>query len=148
MSSLAQMTWTQSFFALILIFICLLLIVVILLQRGRGGGLTGAFGGAGGTSAFGAKTGDVFTWITVVVATVFIMIAVAANFAFDQSARPATPTVQTDGLDGLLDGPDAAVESTVDDVTGFKVIELPIDPPKDQPFEITIPAADGEPDTP
>lgn len=148
MSSLAQMTWTQSFFALILIFICLLLIVVILLQRGRGGGLTGAFGGAGGTSAFGAKTGDVFTWITVVVATVFILIAVAANFAFDQSARPATPTVQTDGLDGLLDGPDAAVEPTADDVTGSKVIELSIDPPKDQPSETTIPAADGEPDTP
>ncbi len=129
MSALAQMTWGQSFLALILIFVCLLLIVVILLQRGRGGGLTGAFGGAGGTSAFGAKTGDVFTWITVVVATVFILIAVAANFAFDQSARPATPTVQTDGLDGLLDGPDAAVEPTGDAVTGSKVKEPLTDPP-------------------
>ncbi len=114
MSALAQMTWTQSFLTLILIFVCLLLIVVILLQRGRGGGLTGAFGGAGGTSAFGAKTGDVFTWITVVVATVFVLLAVVANFAFDQSARPATPVVQTEGLDG----PDAAVEPTADAVTG------------------------------
>ena len=148
MSSLAQMTWTQSFFALILIFICLLLIVVILLQRGRGGGLTGAFGGAGGTSAFGAKTGDVFTWITVVVATVFILIAVAANFAFDQSARPATPTVQTDGWDGLLDGPDAAVEPTADDVTAAKVKEPSNGSPKDQPFESTVPAPDGDPDSP
>ena len=33
----------------------LLLIFIILLQRGRGGGLAGAFGGAGGQSALGTK---------------------------------------------------------------------------------------------
>lgn len=125
MSALAQMTWGQSFLALILIFVCLLLIVVILLQRGRGGGLTGAFGGAGGTSAFGAKTGDVFTWITVVVASVFVLIAVVANFAFDQSARPATPAAQTEGLAE----PDATVEPTGDAVTGSNDKEPLTDPP-------------------
>ncbi|WP_419193657.1 preprotein translocase subunit SecG [Kolteria novifilia] len=40
------------------------LILVILVQRGRGGGLAGALGGMGGSSAFGTKSGDVFTWIT------------------------------------------------------------------------------------
>jgi preprotein translocase subunit SecG len=55
----------------------------------------GAFGGAGGTSAFGAKTGDVFTWITVVVASTFVLLSIAANYVFDESPTPqrATPTV-------------------------------------------------------
>jgi len=90
-SVLAQMTWGQWLLAMLLLGVCCLLILVVLLQRGRGGGLTGAFGGAGGTSAFGAKTGDLFTWITVVVATVFVGLSVAANFVFDDSApsRPA-----------------------------------------------------------
>lgn len=63
--------------------VCLLLIIVILLQRGRGGGLAGAFGGAGGHSAFGAKTGDVFTWVTVALTGVFLLLAIIANFVFE-----------------------------------------------------------------
>ena len=62
--------------------ICLLLIVVILLQKGRGGGLAGAFGGAGGHSAFGAKTGDVFTWVTVALTAMFVTMAVIGNFTY------------------------------------------------------------------
>lgn len=54
-------------------FIGVILIGVILLQRGRGGGLAGAFGGMGGQSAFGTKAGDVFTKITIVLATVWIV---------------------------------------------------------------------------
>lgn len=86
---LATMTWAQWLLAVTLIGICLFLMLVILLQRGRGGGVAGAFGGGGGSGAFGAKTGDVFTWITVVVAAIFVGLAVAANFAFDESRTPA-----------------------------------------------------------
>jgi preprotein translocase subunit SecG len=50
------------------------LIGIILIQRGKGGGLAGAFGGAGGSSAFGTKTGDVFTKITVGVAIAWILL--------------------------------------------------------------------------
>ncbi len=94
---LALMTWPQWLLAVTLIGVCLLLMLVILLQRGRGGGVAGAFGGGGGSGAFGAKTGDVFTWITVVVATVFVGLAVVANFAFDESNLPKTEkaTVET-----------------------------------------------------
>jgi preprotein translocase subunit SecG len=92
------MGWSQFLLALVLLFTCALLILVILLQRGRGGGLVGAFGGAGGTSAFGAKTGDVFTWITVVVAAVFVLLSIAANYVFDQSPRPPDfPAAVSDG---------------------------------------------------
>ncbi|MFQ5591443.1 MAG: preprotein translocase subunit SecG [Phycisphaerae bacterium] len=84
MFTLAQMTWPQWIVGVLLIGVCCFLMLVIMLQRGRGGGLAGAFGGAGGMSAFGAKTGDVFTWITVVVAAIFVVLSVLANYALDE----------------------------------------------------------------
>jgi len=80
---------------------CLLLIIVILLQKGRGGGLAGAFGGAGGHSAFGAKTGDVFTWITVALTAVFVLVAIIGNFTFvpDQPAEAPTPNLAVPGTE-------------------------------------------------
>jgi len=57
----------------ILITICsIFMIFLVLIQRGRGGGLAGAFGGVGGSSAFGTRAGDVFTRITIVTASVWI----------------------------------------------------------------------------
>lgn len=83
MMILAAMTAFQWALCLGLILVCVGLMVVILLQRGRGGGLSAAFGGGGGgTSAFGAKTGDVFTLITVVLAAVYLCIAVIGNYIF------------------------------------------------------------------
>jgi len=73
---------TRGILTFLFVAICVLLIVVILLQKGRGGGLSGAFGGAGGYSAFGAKTGDVFTVVTIVLTTMFVLVAIAGNFAF------------------------------------------------------------------
>lgn len=59
----------------------MLLILIVLLQRGRGGGLAGAFGGMGGQSAFGTKAGDVFTRITVVLAFIWVMLAGVSGWA-------------------------------------------------------------------
>ena len=63
------------FVMLVLVFISLILIAVILLQRGRGGGLAGAFGGMGGQRAFGTKAGDVFTKITIGLVAVWVLLA-------------------------------------------------------------------------
>ena len=57
-------------------FLSIFLILLILVQRGRGGGLVGAFGGMGGQSAFGAKAGDVFTRITVVTVCIWILFCI------------------------------------------------------------------------
>jgi preprotein translocase subunit SecG len=51
-----------------------LLMIVILIQRGKGGGLAGAFGGAGGSSAFGSRAGDAFTKITLYMAAVWVLL--------------------------------------------------------------------------
>jgi preprotein translocase subunit SecG len=52
----------------------LFLILLVLIQRGKGGGLAGAFGGAGGSSAFGSRAGDTFTRITLIVAAIWILL--------------------------------------------------------------------------
>ncbi|MED5448473.1 MAG: preprotein translocase subunit SecG [Planctomycetota bacterium] len=52
-----------------------LMIAIILLQQGRGGGLVGALGGMGGQSAFGARAGDAFTGITIVLTVMWVLLA-------------------------------------------------------------------------
>ena len=59
----------------VIVLLTLFLIGIILIQRGKGGGLAGAFGGMGGSSAFGTKTGDIFTKITVGVAIAWILLS-------------------------------------------------------------------------
>lgn len=56
------------------------MVLLVLVQKGRGGGLAGALGGPGGSSAFGAKAGDVFTRITILVAVVWGIFAIAAAY--------------------------------------------------------------------
>jgi preprotein translocase subunit SecG len=69
---------TNYLFMVLLLLTALFLILIILIQRGKGGGLAGAFGGAGGQSAFGTKAGDLFTKITIGVAAVWIALCVLA----------------------------------------------------------------------
>ena len=66
------------FFMVMLIVTAIFLIVLVLIQRGKGGGLAGAFGGMGGQSAFGTKAGDLFTKITVGVAFFWIILCLAS----------------------------------------------------------------------
>jgi len=75
----------QYIFGPLLLLTSIFLILVVLVQRGRGGGLTGALGGAGGQSAFGAKAGDVFTKITVVVAVFWILLCIFATMGLQDS---------------------------------------------------------------
>jgi preprotein translocase subunit SecG len=58
--------------------VAIFLILLVLVQRGRGGGLAGALGGLGGSSAFGTRAGDQFTWITYGTAIVWILLCIAA----------------------------------------------------------------------
>ncbi len=62
-------------FNALIVVLCLCLIAIILIQRGKGGGLAGAFGGVGGSSAFGTKAGDVFTKTTVGIAIAWILLS-------------------------------------------------------------------------
>lgn len=73
----------------LMVLICLFLICLILIQRGKGGGLAGAFGGVGGSSAFGTKAGDIFTRVTVVVASVWIVVSLFLVVLYNQGRDSA-----------------------------------------------------------
>lgn len=90
------------FYSLLVLFLvlCIFLVLLILIQKGRGGGLTSAFGGAGGHTAFGAKTGDVLTWATSIVFGLFLVMAIALNLLADavhhRTVSPQVPAVSLD----------------------------------------------------
>jgi preprotein translocase subunit SecG len=80
---------TYILFALVII-LSVLLVCVILIQRGKGGGLAGAFGGVGGSSAFGTKAGDVFTHITLGMAGVWILLCMGLVILTHRDANTST----------------------------------------------------------
>ena len=83
---------------LIVLLSTLLLMFIILIQRGKGGGLVGALGGAGGSSAFGSRAGDQFTKITLYLAAfwlLFIMIQVKVAKNLDIPPKVVAPAEGT-----------------------------------------------------
>ena len=66
--------WLANVLNVFLLLTGLFLILVVLIQRGKGGGLSGAFGGVGGSSAFGSRAGDAFTRFTLIVASIWVLL--------------------------------------------------------------------------
>ena len=82
----------QYLLMFLLFIVAVFMILLVLIQRGRGGGLVGAFGGMGGQSAFGTKAGDLFTRITMWSAFVWIVLcAVATKCLHDPAGKIALP---------------------------------------------------------
>jgi len=86
--------------------LCVFLILLILIQRGKGGGLAGAFGGMGGQSAFGTKAGDTFMRVTIVAAAVWFLFCIAilvgarssdakSGMDFDSNQKPVANSNDT-----------------------------------------------------
>ena len=63
------------------------MILLILIQRGKGGGLIGALGGAGGSSPFGSRAGDQFTRLTIYVAIAWLLLTMIQVKAIQYDAR-------------------------------------------------------------
>ncbi len=90
------------------------MVLIILVQRPQGGGLAGAFGGAGGSgteTVFGGRVGDALTYATVTAFVVYISLAITLNLLNTKGgavaaapppaagAGAATPiTIPTDNL--------------------------------------------------
>src|SRR5262249_35683116 len=72
---------------IVLLLVGLFLILLVLIQKGKGGGLAGAFGGSGGSSAFGSRAGDTFTRITIYVAAVWVLLIMITI----KLVQPTTP---------------------------------------------------------
>ena len=77
------LAWVYSLFLYLFItlfvIVSIFMILIILIQKGRDGGLASTFGGGGGNTAFGSKTGDVLTWATSIIFGIFLVLAVVLN---------------------------------------------------------------------
>ena len=73
----------------LLVLTSLFLICLVLIQRGKGGGLAGAFGGMGGSSAFGTKAGDVFTRVTMITAIIWILLSMILVVLYNRGTTSA-----------------------------------------------------------
>jgi len=86
----------------ILFVICaVVLILVILVQKGRGGGLSSAFGGGASGGILGTKTGDFLTWVTIGLVALFLLLSVVmAKYykpsitSFDEASAAGAPASQ------------------------------------------------------
>jgi preprotein translocase subunit SecG len=62
--------------AVLFVICAVVLVLVVLIQKGRGGGLSAAFAGGAAGGILGSKTGDFLTWVTIVLVSVFLILAV------------------------------------------------------------------------
>lgn len=106
-------------FEILLSLTAIFLILLVLVQRGRGGGLTGALGGMGGQSAFGAKAGDVFTRVTIVTALIWVLLCVASikflggrTSILSGELGTGTPASQGDNPSESAGGPQPPAQSS------------------------------------
>jgi preprotein translocase subunit SecG len=92
--------------AVLFVICCVVLILMVLIQKGRGGGLSAAFGGGMASGILGSKTGDFLTWATIVLVGVFLTLAVVmakfykaqptGEFDAGQSVRQEQPSAAED----------------------------------------------------
>jgi protein translocase SecG subunit len=101
------------------IIVSTVMILIILVQRPSGGGLAGAFGGAGATSSesvFGGRVGDVLTNVTIGAFVAYLGLAITLTLV---KAGPepiaATPTITAPGLPG--DAPGNTVQPGLEDMS-------------------------------
>ncbi len=137
----------QYFFGFTIFVLSSFLVLLVLVQRGRGGGLTGALGGPGGQSAFGTKAGDLFTRITVGVATAWILLCATAVFMLKNRALPQTGSADRPAAKGnAVPGAAGATSGTTENSSttpkiDFSNLSMPTSGLPDLKSPATTPAA-------
>jgi len=100
LNSVLAAGFMMNILAAIFVIGSVVLILVVLIQKGKGGGLSGAFAGGMASGILGSKTGDVLTWITISVASLFIIVALVLDKWWKPTAsgpeRTAAPITSTD----------------------------------------------------
>jgi preprotein translocase subunit SecG len=146
--------WYHTILAFFFAVLAILLMIVILLQRGKGVGLAGAFGGTGGTTAFGAKTGDILTWVTIVGAALLLTYTVILNFIFVdvgpglRGPQPTGAPAQGPGGSGNPVAPAGPAQGQPPASGGPAVPATPIQAPPPAPGGPAAPANPTEPPPP
>jgi len=107
---------------------CVALILIILIQKGRGGGLSAAFGGGMAGGILGSKTGDFLTWVTIVLVGMFLTLAVvmARFYKPSDSGYGADQPVQQQPLTSPEQlPPSVGIEDTASDANSGADVNSP-----------------------
>lgn len=122
---------------LLFIAVAIAMILIVLIQKPTGGGLSGAFGASSGSgqTAFGAKTGDALTIMTIGTFVVFMLTAILLVF----TSRPPTqpPGLPTAAPLGVQDQTPPAQSAPT---------QAPLAAEDPEPVESPEPATEPEPD--
>ena len=90
--------WLSHVLNLIVLLLGGMLMLIVLIQRGKGGGLAGAFGGAGGSSPFGSRAADQFVRITLWLAGVWVLVIMihvkVVKYDMAEQAKTSVTTTQ------------------------------------------------------
>ncbi len=89
---IAKVPFIMNVVMVLWVFIAIALILIILIQKGKGGGLSGAFGGLGAGGLLGTKTGDFLTWVTICFVVAFLGLAVLMVKYYKPIPPEDTPT--------------------------------------------------------
>ncbi len=110
--------WLVGIIIALFLFVCVILVLAVLIQKPQGGGLASAFGGgaSAGQTAFGTKTGDALTVVTISVFTLYLLLAIVLNYA----AQPQviSPEPQAEGTSVPADGATPPAEGTTPPADG------------------------------
>ena len=140
--------WLIGITITLFLFVCVVLVLTVLIQKPQGGGLASAFGGgaSAGQTAFGTKTGDALTVVTISVFVLYLLLAITLNFAArpqvivkEQPAAetPATPDKPEAPADGTKpEGQPATTPATPES----KPAETPAAPATPAPTPAPAPA--------
>ena len=93
------------------VFAAAVLIFIVLIQKGKGGGLGAAFGGAG-NSLLGTKTGDFLTWVTICFVAVWLLLSVVAAKWFKPRSSEYLQSQQTPVAPVSAPAPKVPIEAT------------------------------------
>jgi preprotein translocase subunit SecG len=121
----------MTLFAILFVLCSIILILVVLVQKGRGGGLSGALGGGMASGILGSKTGDFLTWATIVLAGVFLLVAIILSKFYK-------PPVSDYGTGQTQTAPVSAP-------AGQPAAKAPAIPAEEKNVIPTTPASSGEP---
>ncbi|MBI1335601.1 MAG: preprotein translocase subunit SecG [Phycisphaera sp.] len=127
--------------AIIFTLVSVLLMLVILIQKPRGGGLAGAFGGAGAgaQAAFGAKTGDVLTGVTVLFFGLFLVTAIRMTWATNPKApEPPAKITAPEGSPTQTDKTTDTTKPASTDLTTNPAADLNTPAPGSAPGSVPV----------
>jgi preprotein translocase subunit SecG len=91
---LLEVSFIMKVVSVLFILSAVALVLIILIQKGRGGGLSSAFGGGGAGGLLGSKTGDFLTWVTIGFVGAFLLLAVLMAKYY----RPSVVDVSAPGM--------------------------------------------------